>query len=100
RNRQGLLDLVVVLPHLAPIERPVGAIAEYAARFEPFGPESQRHHRKMNGRSADALSRIVGAELQGSFAIDDALIGPIQLRLMHLVGCEVFERTPIGSRIE
>src|SRR6185312_8793513 len=34
-NLQGVLDFVVVLPHLAPVERPVGAIAEEAAGLEP-----------------------------------------------------------------
>ena len=48
---QRLLDLAVVVPHFAPIERPVGAVAEQAARLEPFGTKAQRHHGEMHGAS-------------------------------------------------
>src|SRR5690348_4042215 len=41
---QRILDLMVVLPHLSPVERPIGAVAEKTASLEPFRPEAQRHH--------------------------------------------------------
>ena len=63
-NFQRLFDLGVIVPHLAPIERPVRAIAELAARLEPFRPKAQRHHGEMHGRAADRFAAIVGAELQ------------------------------------
>ena len=45
---QRLLDLAVVAPHLAPIERPIGAVAQQAARLEPLRAEAQRHHREVH----------------------------------------------------
>src|SRR6516164_2954145 len=60
-NPERLLDFGVVIPHFSPIERPVEPVTELAARLEPFGPESERHHGEMDCRPADAFSRIVGA---------------------------------------
>ena len=97
---QRLLDLVVVVPHLAPIERPVGAVAEKRARLEPFRAKAQRHHREMHGRAADRLAGIVGAELKRILAVDDALISPVELRLLRLVRGEILERTPVRTGIE
>ncbi len=90
----------VVVPHLAPIERPVGAIAEQGARLEPFGPEAQRHHRKMHGRAAHRLAAVVAAHLQRIVAVDDAVVGPVELRLLGLVGGEILQRTEIRAGVE
>jgi hypothetical protein len=42
RDFQHLLDLGIVVPHLAPIDWPIGAVAKNAARFEPFRSKTQR----------------------------------------------------------
>ncbi len=54
---QRLLDLAVVAPHLAPIERPIGPVAELAARLEPFGAEAQRDHGEVHRAAADRSCR-------------------------------------------
>ena len=97
---QRLFDLAVVAPHLAPVERPVGAVAELGAGLEPFGPEAQRHHGEMHGRAADRLARVVLAELQRIFAVDDPVVGPVEFRLLALVGGEILQRPPIGAGVE
>ncbi len=100
RDLQRAFDLGVIAPHLAPIERPIGAVAELAARLEPFRAKAQRHHGEMHGRAADRLAAIVGAKLQRVVAVDDALVGPVKLRLMVLVGSKILERPPIRPGIE
>ena len=97
---QGLLDLRVIGPHFAPIERPIGAIAELGARLEPFRPEAQRHHGKMHGRAADRFAGIIGAELDRIFAVRDAFVGPVKLGLLVLVRGKIFQRPPIRAGIE
>ncbi len=97
---QRLLDLAVVMPHLAPVERPVDAVAECAARAEPFGPKPQRHHREVHGAAADRAAAVVGAERQRIGAVADAFVGPEQLALMRLVRCELLERPPPRARVE
>src|SRR6185312_5898240 len=56
RDLQRLLDLAVIAPHLAPVDRPVRAVAEKRAGFEPLGPETQRHHCEMHRAAADSLA--------------------------------------------
>ena len=79
---QRLFDLAVVAPHLAPIERPIGAIAEQAARLEPLRPKAQRHHREVHGAAADRLAAVVAAQLQRIVAVADPFVGPVQLLLL------------------
>ena len=57
--------LRVIAPHLPPIERPVGAVAEHAARLEPFRPEAQRHHGEMDGAAAHRLAAVLAAHGSG-----------------------------------
>ncbi len=94
------LGLPVIMPHLLPGDRPIRAVAERRARLEPFGPEAQRHHRVMDGRSAHRLARILAAHLDRVRAVDDALIGPVELVLLGLVGGEILQRPEIAARIE
>jgi len=54
----------------------------------------------MDGAAADRLAAIVAAELQRVGAIDDALVGPVELCLLRLVGGEIFERPPKWTCIE
>ena len=54
----------------------------------------------MHGRAADRLAGVVGAELQRVFAVDDALVGPVELRLLRLVRGEVLQRAPVRAGIE
>ena len=54
----------------------------------------------MDGAAADRLAAIVAAELQRVGAIDDALVGPVELCLLRLVGGEIFKRPPKWTRIE
>src|SRR3546814_9092356 len=54
----------------------------------------------MDCRAADGLARIILAHLDGIIAIDDALICPVEFRLLRFIGCKVLQRTPIGSSIE
>ena len=97
---QRLLDLGVVVPHLAPIERPVRAVAEQAARLEPFRAEAQRHHGEMHGAAADRLAAVVAAQLQRVVAVDDALVGPVELGLLGFVGGEILQRPELRAGIE
>src|SRR6185312_12813001 len=99
RDLQRLLDLVVIVPHFLPADRPIGAVAELAARLEPLGPEAQRHHGEMDGAAADRLAAVVAAELQRVLTVNDALVRPIELRLLRLVGGEILERPPIWSGV-
>src|SRR5262249_29343860 len=55
---------------------------------------------EMHGRAADRLAGIVRAELQRVGAVDDALVAPVELGLMRLVGSKILERPPIGAGIE
>ena len=99
-NFQRVFDLGVIVPHLAPIERPVRAIAELRARLEPFRTEAQRHHGEMHGRTAHRFAGIVGAHLDRIVAVDDPLIGPVELGLLPLVGGKILERPPIRTGVE
>ena len=99
-NFQRLLDLRVVVPHFAPVQRPIGAVAEYATRPEPVRPEAQRNHGKMHGRSADGLAAVIAAHLQRIVAVDDAVVGPIELGLLGFVGSEVLQRPEKRTGIE
>src|SRR6185437_14799740 len=49
---------------------------------------------------ADRLAGVVGAELHRVLAVDDTLIGPVELLLVVLVRGEVLERPPIRACIE
>ena len=94
------LGLGVPAPHLAPVQRPVRAVAEHALRLEPLGPEPQRDHGKVDRRAAYRLAAVLAAHCQGIGAVDDAVIGPIKLVLFGLVGGEVLQRTKIGTGVE
>ncbi len=100
RNLQRLLDLGVIAPHLAPVDRPVGAVAEPAARLEPFRSKAQRHHREMNRAATDRLAAVVVAELDRVGAVADALVGPKELPLIGFVGSELVERPPPRPDVE
>src|SRR6185437_13206358 len=58
------------------------------------------YHGKVHRRAAHRLAGVVGAELQRVLTVDDALVGPVELFLMMLVGGEVLERTPVRPGIE
>ena len=99
-DRQRLLDLAVVAPHLAPVERPVEAVAHLGAGLEPLRAEAQRHHGEVHGAAADRLAAVVGAELDRVVAVTDAVVGPVELGLLALVGGEVLQRAEIWSGVE
>ena len=99
-DRQGALDLVVIAPHLAPVDRPVGAVTKLGARLEMLGPEAQRHHGEMYGRAADRLAAVVAAHLDRVGPVDDALVQPIELGLRLLVGREVLQRPEEWAGVE
>src|SRR6185312_2214107 len=82
---QCVLDFGVIVPHLAPVERPISAISEQTARLEPLRSKSQRNHGKMYGRSSDGLATVVTPHLKRVGAVDDTVIGPVQFRLLSLV---------------
>ena len=100
RDLERILDLRVIAPHFAPVEGPVRTVAKKAARLEPLGTKAQRHHREVNSASAHRLAAVVVAKLKRVLAVADALVGPVELVLMRLVGSEFFERTPPRARIE
>src|SRR5262249_54200045 len=54
----------------------------------------------MYGAAAHSLAAVVGAKLYRVPARGDPVIGPIQLRLFRLVGCEVLERPEPRSGIQ
>ncbi|CAJ3171598.1 Uncharacterised protein [Burkholderia pseudomallei] len=97
---QRVLHLGVIAPHLAPVERPVRAVAEPRARLEPVGAKAQRHHREMHGAAAHGLAAVVVAERERIVAVAQALVGPVQLALVRLVGGELLERPPPRARVE
>ena len=99
-NFQRLFGFGVVAPHFAPIERPIGAIAENGARLEPLRPEAQRNHREMHGRAAHRLAAVVAAELQRVVAVDDAIVCPVELCLLGFVGGEILQRPEVGAGVE
>ena len=54
----------------------------------------------MHGRSADRLAAVIAAHLQRIVAVDDAVVGPIELGLLGFVGSEVLQRPEIRTGIE
>ncbi len=96
---QRLLDLAVVTPHLAPIDRPIDAVAEGRAGLEPLGTEAQRDHHEVNAASAHRLAAVAPAQLERTLG-DDAFVQPIELHLLDLIGGELIERTEPGAGVE
>ena len=99
-NREREFRLPIPVPHLAPIHRPVGAVAERRARLEPFGPEAKRHHGEMHGGAADRLAAVLAAHHERIGALRDAVVVPVELLLLPFVRSEVLERPEIGACVE
>ncbi len=97
---QRVLDLGVIMPHHFGLDRPIDRIPELRARLEPLRTAAQRHHLKMHGAAADALSAVVRAELDRVVAAGDPRPKPEQLLLRFLVGGEILERAPERAGVE